>query len=87
MLQTQSKEKTDYDTKILDIESKHIITADYNKFTKDIVGNSIKSKSLTDKSDISGFINSAELDKKQQQHQQQKLIFKKKLQAFDSSYF
>ena len=64
MLQTQSKEKTDYDTKILDIESKHIITADYNKFTKDIVGNSIKSKSLTDKSDISGFINSSELDKK-----------------------
>ena len=81
MLQTSSKKKkTDYETKILEIESKYKITNDY-------VGNSIKSKSLTDKSDISGFINSAELDKKQQQHQQQKLIFKKKLQAFDSSYF
>ena len=56
--------KTDYDTKILDIESKYITTVDYNKFTKDIVTNKIKSEGLTDKSAIVGFINNADLDKK-----------------------
>ena len=34
--------KADYDRKISDIESKLIITADYNKFTKNIVDNSIQ---------------------------------------------
>ena len=52
--------KTYYDTKISDIESKYITTAHYNKFTKDIVDNRIKSKNLVDKSAISGFINNAE---------------------------
>ena len=33
---------TDYDAKISDIESKYITSADYNKFTKNIVDNSIK---------------------------------------------
>ena len=56
--------KTDYDTKISEIESKYITTADYNKFTKDIVANSIKSKNLVDKSAIAGFISNAKLDKK-----------------------
>ena len=56
--------KTNYDAKILDIESKNITTADYNKFTKDIVANDIKSKRLVDKSDIAGFINNVNLDKK-----------------------
>ena len=56
--------KTDYDAKILDIESKYITTADYNKFTKDIVANDIKSKRLVDVSDIAGFINNVNLDKK-----------------------
>ena len=36
--------KTDYDAKISDSENKYITTADYNKFTKDIVANNIKSK-------------------------------------------
>ena len=54
----------DYDTKISDIESKYITTSNYNKFTKNVVDNSIKSKSLVDKSYIAGFINNAELDKK-----------------------
>ena len=56
--------KTDYDAKILDIESKYITTADYNKFTKDIVANDIKSKRLVHVSDIAGFINNVNLDKK-----------------------
>ena len=38
--------------------------ADYNKFTKVIVANKIKSKELVNKSDIAGFINNAELDRK-----------------------
>ena len=84
--------KTNYDTKISDIESKYITTADYNKFTKDIVASSIKSKNLVDKSAIAGFISNAKLDKKvaalaskaELKAEQDKMI---KLQAFDSSYF
>ena len=41
--------KTNYDAKTSDMESKYITTADYNKFNKDIVDNSIKSKNLVDK--------------------------------------
>ena len=52
------KSKKDYDAKITDMESKYITTADYNKFTKDTVDDSIKS--LADKSAITGFINNAE---------------------------
>ena len=44
--------RTNYDAKILDIESKYITKADYNKFTKDIVDNSIKSKDLVAKTDF-----------------------------------
>ena len=39
-------EKTDYDAKIWDIENKYFTRSYYNKFTKDIVANSIKSKEL-----------------------------------------
>ena len=46
------------------MESKCITTASFNKFTKDIVDNNIKSRNLVDKSTIAGFINSAELDTK-----------------------
>ena len=53
--------KSHYDAKIPDIESKYITTADYNKFTKNIVDNSIKSKNFVDKSAIPGFITNAEL--------------------------
>ena len=41
---------TEYDTKISYIETKYVTTADNNKFTKNIVDNSIKSKNLVDKS-------------------------------------
>ena len=56
--------KTDYDAKISDIQSKYIATADYNKFTKNIVDNNIKTKNLVDKAAIAGFINNAQLDRK-----------------------
>ena len=84
--------KAYYDAKISDIENKYITTADYNKFTKDIVANNIKSKELVDKSAIAGFISNAELDRKvatlatkaELKAEQDKII---KLQAFNSSYF
>ena len=60
--------KTDYDAEILDIESKYITRADYNKFTKDIVTNKTKSEGLVNKFAITGFIKKADLDKKKQQH-------------------
>ena len=36
--------KTDYDAKISGIESKHLITSDYNKFTNEVIDNKIKEK-------------------------------------------
>ena len=41
--------KKDYNAKITKIENKYITTADYNKFTIDIVDNSVKSKHLVTK--------------------------------------
>ena len=38
--------KTDYDTKILNIECKYFITTDYNKFTSQTIGAKIKQKRL-----------------------------------------
>ena len=55
--------KKDYDVKLSDIKSKYITTDDYNKFTKDIVANRIKSEGLVDKSVIAGFINNFDLEK------------------------
>ena len=71
ILVVQSK-KTDYDAKISKIKNKYITTDDYNKFTKDIAANKIKSKILVDKSAVVGFMNNDDLYKKQQ-HQQQKI--------------
>ena len=56
--------KTDYDAKILDIESNYITTANYNKFTKEIVDNSMKNKNLVDRSAFARFINNTDLYKK-----------------------
>ena len=69
-----------------------LLQADYNEFAKDIVDNSIKSKTLVDKSTISGFINNADLDKRvatlvmkaELKANHDKII---KLQVLDSSYF
>ena len=87
----KKKKKTDYDA-ISDIESKYITTADYNKFTKNIVDNNIKSRNLVDKSAIARSINNDDLDRKvatlvtkaELTAKQDKIT---KLQAFDSSYF
>ena len=86
--------KIDCNVKISDIENKYITSADYYKFTKDIVDNSIKSKHLVDKFAIAGFINNANLDKKKKaatlatkvelKAKKDKIIT---LQAFDSIYF
>ena len=69
-----------------------LLQAYYNEFAKDIVDNSIKSKTLVDKSAISGFINNADLDKRvatlamkaELNANHDKII---KLQVLDSSYF
>ena len=83
--------KTNYNANITDIESKY--TGNYNKFTKNIVDNSIKSKNFVDKFDINGFINNADLDKKKVATVETKTELKaeqdkiSKLQAFDLNYF
>ena len=67
-------------------------TLEINLFTKSIVYNSIKSKSLVDESAISEFINNSDLDRKlatlatkaELKDEQDKII---RFQAFNSSYF
>ena len=89
MLVIKSK-KTDYDAKISDIEAKYFTTSDYNKFTNKILDKKIKE--LVEKSDILGFIDNCDLDKKigtlaakaELKTEQNKIV---KLQAFDFSYF
>ena len=46
------------------MEGKYFTTSDYNKFTNEILDAKIKNKKLVNKSDISEFINSSNLDKK-----------------------
>ena len=38
--------KTDYDTKVLEIQRKYITTSDYNKFKNDILDAKIKQREL-----------------------------------------
>ena len=54
--------KTDYDAIISNIEAKYFITSDYNKFMGEIFDAKIKEKELVDKSDISRFKDSSDLD-------------------------
>ena len=56
--------KTDYDTKLLDIESKSFTLAAYNKFTSQTLDAKTNQKGLLDKCAIAEFINNADLDKK-----------------------
>ena len=66
--------------------------ADYNKYTNKKLHLKIKKKELVSKSEIAGFINNADLDKKagtlatkaELKAEQDKIT---KLKAFDSSYF
>ena len=55
---------TKKDVKISDIESKLFTRDDYNKCTGQTLDANIKQKGLIEKSEISGFINNAGLDKK-----------------------
>ena len=43
--------KTDYDAKIKDIEGKYFTSADYGKFTSDVLDEKIKQKELVNKYD------------------------------------
>ena len=56
--------KADYGAKISDIESKHINTANYNKFIKDIVAEMIKKKHFLKNTDIANLVNNTDLNKK-----------------------
>ena len=50
-------EKTDYNAKIIELESKYFATADYQKVTSETLEAKIKQKRLVDKPAIAGFIN------------------------------
>ena len=54
--------------KVTDFEIKYITTVDWDNFTKDNVDDSMRSKSLVDKTDISGLINNVDLNKKNWKH-------------------
>ena len=54
--------------KVTDFEIKYITTVDWDNFTTDIVDDSMRSKNLVDKTDISGLINNADLNKKNWKH-------------------
>ena len=55
--------KTNHAAKLSDIESKYFTTSDYNKLTSNILDTNVIKK-LVNESDISGFINNFDLDKK-----------------------
>ena len=49
---------------INNIEGKYFDTADYNKFTSDILDAKIKQKELVNKSDIADFVKKKDFDRK-----------------------
>ena len=63
MLVIQPK-KTEYDEEILDVKSKYVITAEYNRLKNEKLVLKIKQKKMVDKSEIAGFINNSDLNKK-----------------------
>ena len=83
--------KTDYDAKILEIEEKYFTTADYNKFTSDILDAKMKKKKKKELENtlhisnviINSFLNTklAPLATKAELKAEQEKIVK--LQAFD----
>ena len=56
--------KTDYNIKMSDNEGKYSTTTNYNTFSKEILDAKIKEQVLVEKSDISGFIDNSDLNKK-----------------------
>ena len=85
-------QKRDYNGKQSDIEAKQFNTSNYNKFTGEILNKKIKQKGIADRSNISGFIDNSNLEKKiatvvtntELKVKQDRI---EKLQAFDTSYF
>ena len=75
--------KTDYDTKISEIEEKYFISADYIKFTSDILDAKIKQKELVDKPGLNTKLTTI-ATKAELKAEQDKTI---KLQTYDLSYF
>ena len=51
--------KTQYDSKISEIEGKYLTTSDYNNFTSDILDANLKQKKLVKKSNISNLVNNS----------------------------
>ena len=60
MLVNQLK-KTDFDAKITNIEGNCFTTADYKKFTSDMLGAKIKHKELINNCDISNLVKNSDL--------------------------
>ena len=56
--------KTNYDTKISEIEEKYFTTFDYNKFTSNILDAKVKQKELVNKSNISNLVKKFDLNAK-----------------------
>ena len=80
--------KTNYNAKITEIENKCITTADYNKFTKEFVDNSIKSKNLVIKTDFDAKLQ--DVSKRITSNKSKHLLVEnelKKSHKFDLSYF
>ena len=57
-------DKTDYDTKISEIEGKYFATTEHNKIASDILDVKIKQKELVNKSDISNLVANSDLKTK-----------------------
>ena len=84
--------KTDYNSKILDIEAKYFSTSDFNQFMGQIRDVKIKKIGLVNRSTVAGFRDKAHLNKKvvilktkaELKSDQNKMI---KLKAFGSCYF
>ena len=76
IIQSKKKKKTDFDVKILDIQSNYFVRSNYNKFTNGIVSAGIKEKDLVNEFDILGFLDLqiTLIPIKRQQHQQQNSI-------------
>ena len=55
--------KTDYDAEILDIKSKYLTTADYNRFSNEKLDLEIKQKGLISKFDIADLVSNAKSNK------------------------
>lgn len=56
--------KTDYDSKILDIEAKYFSASDFNQFMGQIRDVKIKKNGLVNRSTVAGFRDKAHLNKK-----------------------